>query len=408
MIRMILKRIWKQRKNNTWLFIQCLVVSLILVIIISYVNIFVQLSKFPRGFSAEDVYVVMLGEDLSYREKLTEEEIVSLKMNALNNIQDMLSDNNNIKDFCLYATNGIIHPLFSLDYNLRTNFFGVDTNFFKIFDIEILSSNGVEIGSKKFNQYWNTNSNILPSIVSEDAIWQIFASDSLKASSYDAYISRVFNIDKDLRITAISPPIINRPISKTSAIFYPMDIQDIASLPLSTPKIALKTHSGEDPEIEMFEIAPYYLEKVLPYKESKDSSGKNNMYSASIYAIIFLLINIFIGTLGLFSFKIKDRYSEIGLRLATGATKSNILKEYITEGIVLLSLAFIPVIIITANIFYISAPTLNIGIKTYSLSSFFIDTTISYLIMCTIISLAIILPASKAMKIQPAEALKDE
>ena len=116
---------------------------------------------------------------------------------------------------------------------------------------------------------------------------------------------------------------------------------------------------------------------------------------------VFLLINLFLGLVGIFGYNIKRRVSEIGIKRAIGATKSQIRKHLVIEMIFLTLLGIIPAILIL-----IQLPLLElIEMKT----NIFIYTLISTIIaIILIVAGSVIQPSVRASKIQPALALKQE
>ena len=58
-----------------------------------------------------------------------------------------------------------------------------------------------------------------------------------------------------------------------------------------------------------------------------------------IFIMAFLLINIFLGLLGTFWFRTRQRSRDIAIRLVSGATKGDIFRLLISEGLVLLTIA---------------------------------------------------------------------
>lgn len=123
------------------------------------------------------------------------------------------------------------------------------------------------------------------------------------------------------------------------------------------------------------------------------------------FGIIFLLVIIFLGMLGTFWFRIRQRMGEIALRKTCGATNSEIFRRIISEGLILMAIAAIPAMAISAVLFFkvISEGNPDSFIW-YAVSAF----AISLLLMCVIIVTGIIFPARKAMEIEPAIALKEE
>ena len=126
-----------------------------------------------------------------------------------------------------------------------------------------------------------------------------------------------------------------------------------------------------------------------------------------LFGIAFLLLNVLIGLLGTFWFRTHRRKSEIALLMSVGATKNSVLTRLITEGIIILCLATIPAIIIDFNI---ANAELNAWRNSTTLEAgrFIITVLISFALIAIMILIGIWIPARRAMKIEPAEALRSE
>ena len=61
-------------------------------------------------------------------------------------------------------------------------------------------------------------------------------------------------------------------------------------------------------------------------------------------------MNAFLAVLGTFWFRTQQRRAELGLRVALGSTRVSLRKLLLGEGLILLTLAFIPAIIVGANL----------------------------------------------------------
>lgn len=126
-----------------------------------------------------------------------------------------------------------------------------------------------------------------------------------------------------------------------------------------------------------------------------------------VFGMVFLLLNIFLGLLGTFWFRTQQRRSEIALHKALGGTNRTIFNRLLTEGLLLLVIATIPAIVIDWNLAHAE---LNSWMNRTTLETgrFIITVVITFLLITLMIVIGIGIPAWKAMKIQPAEALREE
>ena len=92
--------------------------------------------------------------------------------------------------------------------------------------------------------------------------------------------------------------------------------------------------------------------------------------------------------------------------MAMGCSRWGVLKHYLTEGFLLLTVAAIPALIICLNI-QIGNLTVQTLMDT-SVGRFIGCFAVSIMILYVIVAIGISIPARKAMKVHPAEALRDE
>lgn len=121
----------------------------------------------------------------------------------------------------------------------------------------------------------------------------------------------------------------------------------------------------------------------------------------------FLLLNIFLGLLGTFWFRTQQRQAEIALHKAHGATDRAVFFRLLSEGWFLLLLVTPLAWAIDFNLGYMELNQWRNG-TTLEAGRFLICAGVTWLLMALMIAIGIGIPARKAMKIQPAEALHNE
>ena len=126
-----------------------------------------------------------------------------------------------------------------------------------------------------------------------------------------------------------------------------------------------------------------------------------------IFGMVFLLLNIFLGLLGTFWFRTQQRRSEIALHKALGGTNHTIFNRLLSEGLLLLLIATVPAIIIDWNLAHAELNSWMNG-TTLETGRFIITVVLTFILIVLMIVIGIGIPARKAMKIQPAEALREE
>ena len=160
---------------------------------------------------------------------------------------------------------------------------------------------------------------------------------------------------------------------------------------------------------KQFRIGNIYISNIRSFKDIRRNyqQGQYNAVRDSITIVVFLLVNIFLGLLGTFWFRTQQRKSEIALHKAHGATNQMVFTRLLSEGWLLL-------LIITPI-----ALAIDFNLAHAELSAWYNGTTleggrllfcagISFLLIALMIAIGIGIPAHKAMKIDPAEALHNE
>jgi len=159
---------------------------------------------------------------------------------------------------------------------------------------------------------------------------------------------------------------------------------------------------------EQLMIGNFYLGDMRPmsdYRNIQLKEPRNDLYTYLSVAVFFLM-NAFLAVLGTFWFRTQQRRAELGLRVALGSTRVSLRKLLLGEGLILLTLAFIPAIIVGANLGF--AEIVSDYPVEFTLLRFLAGMFVTYILLAITVFIAVWLPARQAMGIQPAEALHEE
>ena len=128
-----------------------------------------------------------------------------------------------------------------------------------------------------------------------------------------------------------------------------------------------------------FRIGNIFISEIRSFKDIRRNYQQawTNDIRNYVMGMGFLLLNIFLGLLGTFWFRTQQRRSEIALHKAHGATDRAIFSRLLSEGIL-------------------------------EWDRLLLCAAISFVLITLMIVIGIGIPARKAMKVQPAEALHDE
>jgi macrolide transport system ATP-binding/permease protein len=128
--------------------------------------------------------------------------------------------------------------------------------------------------------------------------------------------------------------------------------------------------------------------------------------AAAVLLSVFGLLALFLATSGLYgmmAYSVNQRKKEIGIRMALGAQRSDILKLIIREGMLLTLLGLIIGLAVAAGLTRLLS-TLLYGVNAIDLSTYAIVT----LLLAGVAFLSSLLPAREATKVDPIRALRYE
>ena len=168
------------------------------------------------------------------------------------------------------------------------------------------------------------------------------------------------------------------------------------------------TQLKEDSESQ-FRIGNLFISEIRSFHDIRRNFQQawTNDIRNYVMGMGFLLLNIFLGLLGTFWFRTQQRRSEIALHKAHGATDGAIFRRLLSEGLLLLAVVTPIALVIDWNLAHLELNSWRNG-TTLEWDRLLLCAGISFVLMALMIAIGIGIPARKAMKVQPAEALHDE
>ena len=408
MIKMVLKKIWKQRRGNRWLIIESFIVFILFCLFFDPSwSMFIAELKYPNGYTIENVYSLKLAEDKSIKTGESTQE-------SIRRIIQQIEKHHAVEAVTTYF--GSEHlgqadqlPLKKDSIFSVISFFSTDEHYFDVFKVEIEEDGGIfpwktENGKSKIiftqsvSKYYFGNKNPIKKMIGEvewrtsKPICSHRISGLIKRQQTDSHHA------SGIRFCYTTLPENYKYDLNTSIAFRIKD--------------GISYEQFENKEMDHFKellsAGAIYPKSILSLKKMKEEKSKINMRVLNILVLtlLFFTFNLFISMFASFHFRIKKRKEEIGLKLAIGASKQAIMKELIFEGVIILTLAAIPASIFLANLYYIDFVFLTLKPIRFLNSLGYISITYTFLVI--IVSLGTWLPARRVMKIEPAIALKEE
>ncbi len=169
------------------------------------------------------------------------------------------------------------------------------------------------------------------------------------------------------------------------------------SLPASTLEAQIRgAIQSVDPELPVFNVTS--MDEVL------DASLASRRFSANLVAgfagLALLLASI--GIYGLLAYMVGQRSREIGLRLALGAQRADVLRLVLGKGVVLAGLGIVAGVIVSASTASVMTSLLY-GVRPHDPAVFLM----APLLLLIVALLASYIPAWRAAKISPIVALRE-
>lgn len=158
----------------------------------------------------------------------------------------------------------------------------------------------------------------------------------------------------------------------------------------------------------LYRVGNLYLLDVTSFEDLREICEREDMNEAKTWLCVlgFLLMNIFLGVIGTFRFRTQQRRKEVALRMAMGSSRRAIFSRLMGEGILLLTLAALPGIVVAFNIGM--AELIDTEKLAFTTGRLVTALAATWVLMVLMIVAGIWYPARKAMQVQPAEALHDE
>lgn len=158
-----------------------------------------------------------------------------------------------------------------------------------------------------------------------------------------------------------------------------------------------------------FRVGNVFISEIRSFRDVRRNYQQawTNVIRNYVMGMGFLLLNIFLGLLGTFWFRTQQRRSEIALHKAHGATDRAIFSRLLSEGLLLLAVITPLAIIVDWNLAHMELNSWRNG-TTQEWDRLLLCAGITFVLMALMIVIGIGIPARKAMRVQPAEALHDE
>lgn len=421
MIKHLFRIIWNQRKINAWLFGELMLVFVCLWFVIDFTMTAVVINHEPLGFDIEHTYRVDMMERTPESDNyITPEAKTTALGEDILAVAERIRRNPDVEAVSLsvasqpYAATGFSSQLYydRLFYKdtvgVTAQRYEVTPSFFYVFNIPSEKYNSQELG-----QLLNDRSVILTA----NAKWELMKDESVLGKEIqigeDSYRKSVVGISQSQRWSEYrkSEPGYFTLLSESHLV------SNLNSDNLSNVELCICVKPDQDtPDFTdrfITDMAPQLMVGNLYLMDVRPSSiirkgvvlPEESEINVRLMLFLFLLVNIFLGVSGTFWLRTQSRKGEMGLRVAVGSTKYKLQWLLVGEGLLILTMAVVPAVVINFNI---GVAELASMWTYFTPLRFCLGLFITYFLMAIMIISGIWYPAHRFVQMEPAEALRYE
>ncbi len=412
MTKKLLIQIKNEWRNNLWLALELLVVSVVMWYVVDY--IYTQAATYlePRGFDIEHCYLVEMGKLTEKSPDFIANQTQEQKDADILELVERLKHRPEVEAVSLsqnsYPYNGSnssdqvrIDTLASPGWTIRRL---VTPDFVRVFRYQ---------GAKGET----------PEQLAEMLERKEFLASNNLYRKYDremtSYIGQHFNLFGDTTNTYRLGAALQdvrysdyQQARNSYCMLYKLNWYDVSL------ELCIRVRANQDHDFiqnlkadseKLYRVGNVYISEVRSFNDIRRNFQQSwsNELRNYFMGMGFLLLNIFLGLLGTFWFRTQQRRSEIALHKAHGASDKNIFYRLLSEGWLLLLLVTPLALVIDYNLANMELNSWRNG-TTLEWDRLLLCAGISFGLIALMIAIGIGIPARKAMKVQPAEALHDE
>jgi putative ABC transport system permease protein len=394
MIRLFFKTIWNNRRRNILVFIELFMISLVMVNLTIYLINMLFIFRIENCYDTNNVILVNINRKNNEDTKITEQ--------SFQNLKKVFSSNSFVESVSI--SNGAT----PYNYNLYSDEFKHDSDRFypAIRQVDIDYASVMKVSPLKGRWFNETDIGkaVPPIIISKEIDEKYFKGNSVgQRISEGKKIFEIVGVVNRFKRSDIEAP--------TACAFILKDSVKARDYWATSMLIRTKDNKTEDmlavAESQVYSTLnpeSWTIESLnslenMHNKQNGDSYQRNYL---TIIIALFIMINVFLGTIGILWYNTNLRIHEIGIKRALGSTGKGIKRLLMTENLVIAGVALLIVVLIMIQI-----PSLtNNGKMEHGVLS--LSVWISTISMVLLVLLSTWVPASIASKIRPATALKTE
>ncbi len=414
------KKLFTQIKNewrgNTWLAIELLVVSVVMWFITDMLYVRIATYLEPRGFDISHCYLIEMGmlnekspDYVKYGKGDEQRDVLEL-LNRIQHRPDVEAASLSINSYPYNGSNGTTSMQLQGDSVIISNWLirrFVTPDFVRVFRYEGANGETPEQLAQMLEEG--------KFLASEN----VYNHKKLGKRNLKDYIGKPFHLHGDTTQTYTLGTALktvryddfqqaNNSYSMMQKIYWYRSYFELCVRVRPEHDKDFIARLKADSESQ-YRIGNVFISNIRSFKDIRRSfqQYQYNEMRNNFTGMAFLLVNIFLGLLGTFWFRTQQRKSEIALHKAHGATNQMVFTRLLSEGWLLLLIVTPIALLIDFNLAHAELNSWRNG-TTLEWDRLLFCGGISFALMALMIAIGIGIPARKAMKIDPADALHNE
>lgn len=443
MKRKLLKQIAHEWRSNLWLTIELLIVSVVMWYVVDYLSIQATIINIPMGVDTENCFIVDLsrvpGDSPDREPSDTTHETMA---NSHRAIIDRLRTNPDVEGVGLLSyqsipytqnTNNIAISEVDSQDSLASGYMAyrrMSPEAIKVLRITGMKGESPdEIAAILSRDEWLLGNNVFlydQRLASDTTITQEYwINEYRKSETSDKsfligkrFLARSNNDSISHRIGAVIHPLKRLEYeTPNGGVIDKLDESNDNHIIQSQLVVRVKPEAFTRFEQEtlaksstLYRAGNSYLSTVTSCDNMRETvqAEASELVRNFVVIMLFLMASIFLGLLGTFWFRTQQRVSEIAIRMVNGATRAMVFRRLIGEGLLLLGVATPFAVVCDWLLCRYELNNCIYGWDFFEPTRFVVTVAITFALMTLMIVAGIWFPAHKAMKTEPAIALKDE
>lgn len=388
MIQQSFKLMWNQRRKHFGLSFEIFFSFLVLFLVFSFG--LDRLDKYlnPLGFSYENVWSIENLDRNAETDSMTLEvdRIVKQNLSTFPQIRGYSFCDYNIPFSGSAITSNIDKDNLSVDAQIHT----VDDSYFELMEMNVLEGNWFSEADRTLNQD--------AVVITEDLAEFLFPEESAIGKSIEHFekANRIVGVCSNFHFKG---GVLEAP----HAVFFQKKADQLL------PSLLFKVAEGVDADFEarlvesLQQMIPGTKIRIKYIEEMREEYLLLSIIPTLLLGIIgiFLIFNVALGLFGVLWQNIRRRTQEIGVRMALGSSKGQIIQQFVLETLALTSIS-----LIVGLFFAVQFPLLHVlEVKTGIYLAAIVFAIISIYLLVIVCAL---IPSAQAAELHPATALREE